>query len=138
MLVTLLLLMLEAPEILGTVASREALELVGVETEGGVRTGVETEEKRVAKKRMAKPSTAMMTTETSTAMKEATQGVTVVARSATKRCDAPDSCVTFSKKVIRLKYAPTSSLSLPAKLTRVAATVARFSAEKSRTPSCEG
>ena len=42
--------MLEAPEILGTVVPREALEAVGVGAEGGVRTGVETEEKRGAKK----------------------------------------------------------------------------------------
>ena len=41
-----------------------------------------------------------------------------------KRFDAPDRCVALTaEKVIRLKYMPTSSLPLPAKLTRVAATV---------------
>ena len=90
----------------------------------GVGAGVETDEKRVAKKMLAKPPTAMLATETSTAVKEATQGVTVGARSATKRCDATDKYVAFAvERVIRLTYVPTSSPSLPAKLTRVVATV---------------
>ena len=38
----------------------------------------------VAKKRMAKRPTAMLATKTLTVVKEATQGATVVARSATK------------------------------------------------------
>ena len=55
---------------------------------------------------------------------------------ATKRCDAPDRSVAFAgERAIRRKYAPTSSPSLPAKLTRVAATATGFLAEKSRTPS---
>ena len=41
-----------------------------------------------------------------------------------KRSDAPDRFVALTaEKVIRLKYMPTSSPPLPAKLTRVAATV---------------
>ena len=41
-----------------------------------------------------------------------------------KRFDVPDRCVALTaEKVIRLKYMPTSSPPLPAKLTRVAATV---------------
>ena len=80
--------------------------------------------------------TTMPATETSTAVTKAKQGATVVARSATKRCDAPDRCVAFAaERAIRRKYAPTSSPSLPAKLTRVAATVTGFSAEENRTPS---
>ena len=87
------------------------------------------------KRRMTKRQTSMPATETSTAVKEATQGVTVVVRSATKRCDASDRCVAFAaERAIRRKYAPTSSPSLPAKRTRVAATVTGFSAEKSRMP----
>ena len=70
--------------LLGAVVPREALEVVGVGTEVGVGAGVETEEKRVAKKRIAKPSTTMLMTETSAAVKGPTQGVTVVARSAIK------------------------------------------------------
>ena len=84
----LLLLMLEVPGRPGTVVPREALEVVGVGAEVGVGAGVETEEKRVAKKRMAKPPTAMLKMETSTVISEPTQGVTIVVRSATKRCDA--------------------------------------------------
>ena len=38
------MLMLKAPEIFGTVVSREALDVVGVEVEVGVGAGVETEE----------------------------------------------------------------------------------------------
>ena len=87
-------------------------------------------------KRMAKLQISIPATETSTAVKEATQGATVVARSGTKRCDAPDRCVAFAaERAIRRKCAPASSPSLLAKLTRVAATVTGFSAEKSRTPS---
>ena len=67
--------------------------------------------------------------------REANQDATVVVRSATKRCDAPDKCVALAaERAIRLKYAPTSSPSMPAKLTRVAATVTGFSAEKSEMP----
>ena len=63
---------------------------------------------RVAKRRMVKRQTSMPATETSTAVKEATQGATVVARSATKRWDAPDRCLAFAaERVIRRKYAPT-------------------------------
>ena len=57
---------------------------------------METEEKKVVKRRMAKRQTPMPATEASTAVKEATQGATVVARSATKRCDTPDRCVAFA------------------------------------------
>ena len=136
MLVTLLLLMLEVQGRPEAVVPREALEIVGVRAEMGVGAGVETEEKRVAKKRMAQRPTAMLGTETSTAVKEATRGATLVARSATKRCEAPDRCAAFAaERAIRRKYALTSSPSFPAKLTRVAATVTGFSVEKSRTPS---
>ena len=136
MLVTLFLLMLEVPGRPGAVVPREALKIVGVGAEVAVGAEVGTEEKRVAKKRMVKQPTAMLATETPTAVKETTQGATVVARSATKRCDAPDRCVAFAaERAIWQKYALTSSPSLPAKLTRVAATVKRFSAEKSRTSS---
>ena len=136
MLVTLLLLILEVPGRPGAVVPREALEIVGVGAEIGVGTGVETAKKKVAKIRMAKRQISMPATETSTAVKEATQGATVVARSATKRCDAPDRCVAFAvERDIRRKYAPTSPPSLPAKPTRVAATVTGFSAEESRMPS---
>ena len=87
-------------------------------------------------KRMGKLPIAKLATETSTMVKEATQGATVVARSATKRCDAPDRCVAFAgNRVIRGKYVPTSSPSSPARLTRVAATVTGVSADKSRAPS---
>ena len=51
MLVTLLLLKLEVPGRLGAVIPRETLNLVGVGAEVGVGAGVETEEKRVAKKK---------------------------------------------------------------------------------------
>ena len=136
MLVTLLLLILEAPERLETVVPREGLEVVGVGAEVGVGGGVKMEEKRMAKKRMAKPPTVMLMTKTSTAVKEATQGVTVVVRSFTKRCDVPDRYVAFAgERAIRLKYAPTSSPSSPAKLTRVATTVTGFSAKMSKMPS---
>ena len=136
MLVTLLLLMLEVPGSPRGVVPREALEIVGVGAEVGVGAGSETEEKNVAKRRIAKRRTSMPATETSTARKEATQGAAVAARPATKRCDAPDRCVAFAaERAIRRKYAPTSSPSLPAKLTRVAATATGFLAEKSRTPS---
>ena len=136
MLVTLLLLMPEVPGRPGAVVPREALEIVRVGAEGGVGGGVETEERKVAKKRMAKRQKSMRATEASTAVKEATQGATVVARSATKRCDAPDRCVAFAaERAIRRKYAPTTSPFLPAKVTQVAATVTGFSVEKSRTPS---
>ena len=136
MLVTLLFLMLEVSGRLGAVVPREALKVVGVGAEVGVGAGGETGEKKVAKKkRIAKRQTSMPATETSTAVKEATQGATVVSRLATRRCDAPDRCVAFAaERVIRRKYTPTSSPSLPAKLMRVAATVTEFSAEKSRTP----
>ena len=104
--------------------------------EVGVGAGAETEEKKVATKRMTKQQTSMPAKETSTAVREATQGATVVIRPATKRCNTPDRCVAFAaERAIRRKYAPTSSPSLPAKLTRVAATTKGFSAEKSRTPS---
>ena len=136
MLVTLLLLMLEVPGSPRGVVPREALEIVGVGAEVGVGAGSETEEKNVAKRRIAKRRTSMPATETSTARKDATQGAAVAARPATKRCDAPDRCVAFAaERAIRRKYAPTSSPSLPAKLTRVAATATGFLAEKSRTPS---
>ena len=136
MLVTILLLMLAIPGRLGAVVPREALEIVGVGEEVGVGAGVETEEKKLAeKKRMAKRETSMPATEMSTAVKESTQGATVVARLVTKLCDASDRCVAFAaESVIWRKYTPTSLPSLPAKLTRVAATVTGFSAEKNRTP----
>ena len=96
MLVTLFLMMPEVPGRPGAVVPREALEIVRVGAEGGVGGGVETEERKVAKKRMAKRQKSMRATEASTAVREATQGATVVARSATKRCDAPDRCVAFA------------------------------------------
>ena len=97
----------------GGVVPREALEIVGVGSEVGVGVGAETEEKKVAKRRMAK-RTSMPATETSTARKEATQGAAVVVRPATKQCDAPDRCVAFAgERAIRRKYTPTSSPSLP-------------------------
>ena len=65
----------------------------GVWAEVGAGAGAETEEKKVAKRRMAKRRTSMPATETSTARKEATQGAAVVVRPATNRCDAPDRCV---------------------------------------------
>ena len=78
----------------------------------------------------------MLATEKSMVVKEATQGATVVARPAKNQCDAPDRCVAFAaERAIRRKYAPMSSPSLPTKLTRVAAIVAGFSAEESKTPS---
>ena len=105
------------------VVPREALEIMG-------------EEKKVAKRRMAKRQTSMPATETSTARKEATQGAAVVVRPATKRCDDPDRCVAFAaEKAIRRKFKPTSSPFLPAKLTRAAATATGFSTKKIRTPS---
>ena len=135
MLVTLLLLMLEVPGSPGGVVPREALEIVEVGAEVGVGAGVETEEKKVAKRRMAKRRTSMPATETSTARKEATQGATVVVRLATKRCDAPDKFVAFAaERAHRRKYAPTSSPFLPAKLTRAVARATGFSA-KSKKPS---
>ena len=135
MLVTLLLLMLEVPGNPGGVIPREALEIVGVGAEVGVGAGAETEEKNMAKRRMAKRRTSMPATETSMERKEATQGTAVVVRPATKRCDAPDGCVAFAaERAIRRKCAPTSSPSSPAKLTRVTATATGFLAEKSRTP----
>ena len=96
MLVTLLLMMLEVPGSSGGVVPREAQEIVRVGAEMGVGAGVETEEKKVAKRRMAKRQTSMPATDTSTARKEAKQGATVVVRPATKRCDAPDRCVAFA------------------------------------------
>ena len=136
MLVTLLLLMLEVPGSPGGVVPREALEIVGVGAEVGVGAGAEEEEKKVAKRRMAKRRTSMPATETSMAREEATQGAAVVVRPATDRCDAPDRCVAFAaERAIRRKYAPRSSPSLRAKLTRVAATAMGFLAEKSKTPS---
>ena len=45
---------------------------------------------------MTKRQTSTPATETSTAVEEATQGATVIARSPTKRCDAPDRCVAFT------------------------------------------
>ena len=136
MLVTLLLLMLEVSGSPGGVVPREALEIVGVGAEVGVGAGTETEEKKVAKRRMANRRISMPATETSTARKEATQRATVVVMPATKRCDAPERCVAFAaERTIRRKYAPTSSQSLPTKLTRVAATATGFLGEKSRTPS---
>ena len=87
-------------------------------------------------KKMVKRPTSKPGTETSTAVKGATQGTAAVASSATNWCDAPGRCVVFAaKRAIRRKYAPTSSPSSPAKLPRVAATVTGFSAEKSRMPS---
>ena len=136
MQVTIFLLTLEIPGSPGGVVPSEALEIVGVGAEVGVGVGAETEEKKVAKRRMAKRRILMPAPETSTARKEATQGATVVVRPATKQCDAPDRCVAFAAvRAIRRKYAPTSSPSLPAKLTRVAATATGFLAEKSRMPS---
>ena len=88
--------MLEVPRRPGAVEPREALKIVGVGAEMGVGVAVETEKKRAAKKRMAKPPTAMLETEMSMAVTEATQGETVVVRSATKRCDASDRCVAFA------------------------------------------
>ena len=110
MLATLLLLLLEVPGSPGGVVPREALKLVGVGAEVGVGAGAETEEKKVAKTRMAKRQTSTPATETSTAVREATQGAAVMARPATKRCDAPDRCVAFAaERAIRQKHAPTSS-----------------------------
>ena len=83
MLVPLFLLILEVPGRPRAVIPREALEIVGVGAEVGVGAGVETGEKKVTKRRMAKRQTSMPATETSTAVKKATQGATVVARSAT-------------------------------------------------------
>ena len=132
--VTLLLLMLEVP---GTAVPCEALEVMGVgaKVDVGGDARVENGGENDGEKKMAKQPPTMLTTETSTALKEATQGVTVVARSGTKQCDAPDRCVAFAvERAIRLSYAPTSSPSLPVKLTRVAATVTGVLGEDSRTP----
>ena len=63
--------MLEVPGSPGGVVPREALDVVGVGAEVGVGAGAETEEKKVAKRRMAK-RTSMPATETSMARKEAT------------------------------------------------------------------
>ena len=135
MLATLLLLMLEVPGSPGGVVPSEALEIVGVGAEVGVGAGAEAEEKKVAKRRMAKRQASMPATKTSTARKKATQGAAVEVRPATKRCDAPDRCVAFAaERAIRRNFSPTSSPFLPAKLTRAAATATVFSAEKSRTP----
>ena len=71
MLVMLLLLMLEVPGRPGAVVPREALEIVGDGAEVSVGAGVETKEKKVAKKRMVKRPTSMPATETLTAVKEA-------------------------------------------------------------------
>ena len=54
MLAMLLLLMLEVPGSSGGVVPREALEIVRVGAEVGVVAGAETEEKKMAKRRMAK------------------------------------------------------------------------------------
>ena len=129
-------MMLEVPGSPGGVVPHEALEIVGVGAEVGVGAKTETEEKKVAKRKMAKRRISTPATETSTARREATQSTTIVVRPATKWCDAPDRCLAFAaERDIRRKYAPTSSLFLPVKLTRVAATATGFLAEKSRTPS---
>ena len=67
MLVTYLKLMLEVPGSPRGVVPREALEIVGVWAEVGVGAGAGTEEKKVAKRRMAKRRTSMPATETSAA-----------------------------------------------------------------------
>ena len=63
MLVALLLLMLEVPGRPGTVIPCEALKVVELMQE--------MEEKRIARKKMTKPPTAMLATETSMALYEA-------------------------------------------------------------------
>ena len=84
---------------------------------------------------MEDPPTAMPKTEKPTALKEATQSAIVVARYATKRCDAPGTCVVFvTERAIQPKSPPTSSLSVRAKLTRVIATRKSFSAETNQGP----
>ena len=100
MLVTLLL-MVEVPGRPGPVVLREALEVVGIGAGVGVGANarVEMKEKNMVRTRMAKPTTAvMLASETSTELQEAMQGATVVARSATKRCKAPDRCSIFGGK----------------------------------------
>ena len=99
-LVTLLLML----EVLGrpeSVVLREAPEVVGIGAEVGVGADarVEMKEKNMVRTRMAKPTTAvMLASETSTELQEVTQGATVVARSATKRRNAPDRCSIFGGK----------------------------------------
>ena len=81
---------------------------------------------------MDKPPIAVLATESSTALEEATRSATAVARSATKRCDAPDRFVVFvEERAIQPKPAPMWPLSLRAKLTLVIAMGTRFSTEKS-------
>ena len=141
MLVTFLLLMLEVPGAsVGNVILREALQVVGVvgKVDVGAGVGERIEEKRLTRtKGVVKTPTAIPATETSTALKDTTRtAATVVARSATEWCDAPDRCVVFvAEMAIQSKSVPTSLLSLRVKLTRVTATGARFSAEKNKRPS---
>ena len=90
------------------------------------------QEKRLAAKKMDKPPTAMLATESSTVMEKATRSVTVVARSVTKQRDAPYRFVVFvAERTIQLKPAPTWSLSLRSKLTLMIAMETRFPTEKS-------
>ena len=97
----------EVPGRRGAVVPRKALEIWGSEQRwvwerggnGGEKGGEKKDDQR---------QTSMPATETSTAVKEAAQGATVVARSATKRRDAPDRFVAFAaERAIRRKYAPT-------------------------------
>ena len=129
MLVTLLLLMLEVPGRSRHMMPRETLKFVevGGKVNVGVDVGEGMENKRMAKKKRDKPSTATPVTETSTALKGATRSVTVVVRSATQWWDTLDRCAVFvTKRTIQPKAAPTSSLSLCVKLTQITATVTKF------------
>ena len=124
--------MMEVPRRPGIVILREVLKVVGVGAEVGVgaNAGMEMDEKsrtrgiaqRTATRRLAHHS------------RKGSASVAVTMD--TKRGDAPNRCVAFAaERVIRLKYAPTSSPPLRMKLTRVEATVTEFSEAKSRTPS---
>ena len=100
---------------------------MGVEAEvgKGVNARVEKKEKRMARQKYGQIINSNADDKNVDGFRRGNaQSVTVVARSATKRCHAPDRCVALAaEKAIRLRHAPTSSPSLPVKLTRVAATV---------------
>ena len=133
---TLLLPILEIPgSLTGNVTPREVLKGVGVGRKADVVAGIgETMQEKwlTTKKKMDKLQAAMMATKNPTALEEATRSATVVARSATKRRDAPYRfVVSVAERTIQPKPAPTWSLSLRAKLTLMIATGTRFSTEKS-------
>ena len=114
---------------------RDARRRGGLEKDArrGQDRGENERNKSTRKKRMNKPPTAIPATEMSTTLKATARSATVVVRSTAKRCNVPDRCVVFvAEKVIRLKSAPTSSLSLRVKLTGVISTSIISFAENSK------